>query len=355
MKLTPCTHDQTLKLLRVAVSIIAIVGSVLVSSSALIAQSKADDTVAASTALRNDYARAIEHASVWRSQDVKMLKPLIFDPDGTSEVVTVSPYETFANPLSEEMWVTVSPELQNLCRTSTTDVVMNVRQILGMPPDSAIRYVVPMRVKRADIFRPTPDPSVSTQCPCGDSVGGVCSSETNDQCGNRFPANVVDIHRKWFTETLLRTHRIPDGYPWTHLGYTYNWKLGADPYGASEYVVRQHAHVTLGRPIPIERYCGQAASSVEEAQERIPQQLFVQNDRLVNGSSAEDRKTCRAYYPGAGDALTRAHNCNEIGSSGCGGPDQCSCATDQRLVSWKCDEGTFNVCSSKKDGAKRCP
>jgi hypothetical protein len=71
--------------------------------------------------------------------------------------------------------------------------------------------------------------------------------------------------------------------------------------------------------------------------------------------SAPDRKTCNAYYRGHEEAVSQAHNCTEIGASACGGPDQCSCEQNERLVSWKCDEGTFNACSPSKDGHPRCP
>jgi len=40
-------------------------------------------------------------------------------------------------------------------------------------------------------------------------------------------------------------HTIPNGYPWTHLGYTYNWAPGGDRYGASEYVIRGNAKAVI--------------------------------------------------------------------------------------------------------------
>ncbi len=67
------------------------------------------------------------------------------------------------------------------------------------------------------------------------------------------------------------------------------------------------------------------------------------------------RQTCDKYYRGHEDALAQAHNCHEIGASACGGPDQCACGKNERLVSFKCDEGTFNGCSPSKDGHPRCP
>jgi hypothetical protein len=48
---------------------------------------------------------------------------------------------------------------------------------------------------------------------------------------------------------------LADGYPWTRMGYTYNWKPGADRYGASEYVLRKNAVVTINQVVPYREYC----------------------------------------------------------------------------------------------------
>jgi hypothetical protein len=55
------------------------------------------------------------------------------------------------------------------------------------------------------------------------------------------------------TPSLL--DRRGNGYPWTRLGYTYNWRPGTDKYGASEYVVRKGATVNVLDVIPYQQYC----------------------------------------------------------------------------------------------------
>jgi hypothetical protein len=57
---------------------------------------------------------------------------------------------------------------------------------------------------------------------------------------------------------------------------------------------------------------------------------------------AYQRKSCSEYYPASGSMT----NCTDIGRSGCGGPDQCSCASSERLVTYRCSEGTFNLCQN---------
>ena len=45
------------------------------------------------------------------------------------------------------------------------------------------------------------------------------------------------------------------GYPWTRLGYTFNWYSGGDRYGASEYVVRGGSIIEVVSSSDIAAYC----------------------------------------------------------------------------------------------------
>ena len=201
------------------------------------------------------YNAAVEHVSVWRNDDVKPLKPLAVAADGTVEVVTATKHDV-TSPLYGDTWVTIVPELQTTCRHFTGDVVMQVRELLGLPPDHQIPNVVVMKVWPNDIFRPTPDPTPWTLCPCGNPTGTECSFEPAVQCGNSFPKDVPPSHVQWIADTTLSVRQTPHGFPWTHLGYTYNWKPGADPYGASEYVVRKGTQVVaFTKKVSLSEYC----------------------------------------------------------------------------------------------------
>src|ERR1700686_3174854 len=118
------------------------------------------------TALWKNYNAAVEHVSVWRNEDVRLLKPLTVDPDGAVEVVTATKYE-ITTPLYGDTWVPIVPEVQTICRRFTADVAMQLRELLGPPPDHEIPNIYVLRVKATDVFRPTPDPTPWTLCPCG--------------------------------------------------------------------------------------------------------------------------------------------------------------------------------------------
>jgi hypothetical protein len=116
------------------------------------------------------YNAAVEHVSVWRNEDVRKLRPLAVAPDGSVEVATATKYNV-TSPLYGETWVTIVPELLNSCRQFTGDVALQVRELLGLPPNHEIPMIFVMKVQPADIFRPAPDPTPWTLCPCGNPAG----------------------------------------------------------------------------------------------------------------------------------------------------------------------------------------
>src|SRR5205807_1376490 len=110
----------------------------------------------------------------------------------------------------------------------------------------------------SDIFRPSPWPDTNTQWPC--------QEESAPNCGNSFPPNATPAHIQWIATANLALHSVPNGYPWTHLGYTYNWAPGADRYGASEYIISKKASYPIfvvSNVSPAE-YCAPAISILSE-------------------------------------------------------------------------------------------
>ena len=194
------------------------------------------------------YDRSIHQAAVFQSKNLRPLKPLVPDAHGDVIVTTVkgSPWDRGTTTLRGDVWVTIVPEVKERCTAyKGRDLAMRLRQMIGLPPTQKITDFVTMRVKAAVIFRPTADPRTDTTTPCADIA--YCTS---------FPPGVSDAHIKWIGNSFLGLHQIPNGYPWTHLGYTWDWAPGADPYGASEYIVPQGTEVFVLDSTPIAAYCG---------------------------------------------------------------------------------------------------
>lgn len=139
-----------------------------------------------------------------------------------------------------DVWVTKSPQLQQMCEHyshSADNLRLRLQQVLGLPPQVEDRVFVVMQVARGDLFRPCPDPDPA-----------------QPTCGSDFPGNVSTEHKAWMGNQFLQRYRLPGGYPWTHLGYTYDWG-GATTVGASEFVVRRGATVTVTAKSETAAYC----------------------------------------------------------------------------------------------------
>jgi hypothetical protein len=147
------------------------------------------------------------------------------------------------NTLSRDVWLSAVPQLQELCRgTPAAQVAARVQQLLGMPPAGAgaTGLFVEMWVRPADLFRPCPDAEI-------DDTG----------CELAFPPDATPEHRAWMNANYGASYGFWQGtpYPWTALGYTYDWCNPATTVGASEYVVRAGATVTVTAVHPHDAYC----------------------------------------------------------------------------------------------------
>lgn len=206
--------------------------------------------------LQELYEKAIYDSAIYRSANLRLLRPLSPDKDGEVLVATVSDLDGDVGSLivssGDGVWVTGVPEIQDQCRDFTGDVLMKLRQLLGLPPNAKVPRVLVLRVRISDVFRPAPDASVTTRSPCP-PLGDV-SLPSN--CGNVFPSDTVSAHYAWMASQSFGLHEVPGGYPWTHLGYTYNWAPAAtDRYGASEYVIRTGALALIVSNVPTLQYC----------------------------------------------------------------------------------------------------
>jgi hypothetical protein len=221
----------------------------------------------ASAAVRDDQAGAdpwqhynetVRDSAVYRHENLRPLFPLKFDSLAlTTTVATLTgyDYQLGQQSLSRAVWVTAAPEVQQKCRKFTEpDLAMRLRQLLGLQPDAKFQYFVTMTVSASDVFRPATDPTTTTQWPCSDSK--------DPACGEVFPDWATSDHIKWIANQMLTSYVISEShtgaysYPWTRLGYTYDWKPGADRYGASEYVIRPGAVVVVKNKEPYASYCG---------------------------------------------------------------------------------------------------
>ncbi len=129
-----------------------------------------------------------------------------------------------------ETWVTACPELQdwytkNKKRIKDTD--LRLEQLLGLPPKSGNTHFIELWVKPSDMFRPAPD------------------NEITDQTTYlELPKEVDSSYKEWYNSNIVFSY-YPLAYPWTRLGYTYDWGNKKSEIGLSEFVIRKNAEVIV--------------------------------------------------------------------------------------------------------------
>ncbi len=168
--------------------------------------------------------------------------------------------------LQKSLWVTVAPELKNYfikrsfynrCPPSGKRVM----QLLGLHPANPYDVLIEMWVDPKALFRPSPDSEIT------DHESEVATKTAKDEW--IFPSDLnpflkIDSsvlfkekqweqgdgvpYKAWFinrAQTCYVNGPVLDendpatwGYPWTRLGYTYDWGNPRNPVGLSEFVLR---------------------------------------------------------------------------------------------------------------------
>lgn len=140
-----------------------------------------------------------------------------------------------------DTWVTVAPELQDFIARHPVPgdmIPLRIAQLLGMPQDSGNGWFAEVWAKPEDLFRPCPD------------------SEIDDTaCLTDLPGNASAEYVQWYNGNILSSYFSEKKYPWTRLGYTYDWGNPARETGLSEYVIKKDAEVIVERVAATEDYC----------------------------------------------------------------------------------------------------
>ncbi len=162
---------------------------------------------------------------------------------GTREVKIVSfmSYSTATNYYHEGEttslkytvpWVTVVPEMKNFCANyKGTNLVLRIKKLLGLPATCENDTTVECWVDPAYLVRPSPDPE-STDC----------EAEVNFRTNSQYVCTSTN-YINWFESTIVSrnydmTNGVWNAYPWTRLGYTYDWALPTNNIiGLSEFII----------------------------------------------------------------------------------------------------------------------
>jgi outer membrane autotransporter protein len=126
------------------------------------------------------------------------------------------------------LWVTAAPELYAWHKANNTppgEMSLRTKQLLGMPENHTPDRIVELWVDTNALTRPCKDPDI-----------------TNPKSSLDWPSDVdtkYPGHRAWFNSNMT-TYTADPPFPWTQLGYTYDWGNPNSIRGLTEFVAAKY-------------------------------------------------------------------------------------------------------------------
>jgi len=213
---------------------------------------KSDSTVEnqISKSLKEMYQDAIKDAMVADSSEIVTTLTRITNENSTliwkdsnKEYLLVATFTRFPSsyPIGDTIttwwdntWVTVVPELKekiNYENVSSENLLLRTEQLLGLPNNSGNYLIVEIWVKPMDLIRPAYETDISS-----------------NSSGLFFPDSISQDYINWFNGNIVYSYfpgKNKNGYPWTRLGYTYDWGNKASEVGLSEYLIKKNSQVIV--------------------------------------------------------------------------------------------------------------
>ena len=201
--------------------------------------------------MTENYKAAVQAAEAGSCEDIRPLVVI----DQNSDKVTWSPngdkvlmvaahttpdlYENGRTvTIEKEMRVFSDKELLNWFRENRKSVrnwPLRMRQLLGLPRDEELTHFTTFWVEPKYLIRPAYNPDVT-------SSDMTCRFEEDDD--SQLDSLGMWL-RNWFDNAWAQNYKGAEGYPWTRLGYTYDWGSRGDKYGLSEFLIVSEAQVSV--------------------------------------------------------------------------------------------------------------
>lgn len=191
--------------------------------------------------------------------------PLYVMPVGKQRFITVTTwtsdhYALGQQRLSHNVWVTVSAHMHKRCSLFLKhSLALNIEQLLGMPPLNSYQgwHFVEMRVpvqqaNTRHLISGHQDHGMFRPC---FSTGSI----TQSTCHYQAKASHMGQYNAWLLDLASQQYRTKGGYPWTGLGYTYNWNPFAKSIvGMSEFIVTKGTRIDVMVTQSAQQFCGVA-------------------------------------------------------------------------------------------------
>ena len=121
----------------------------------------------------------------------------------------------------QDIWATSLGELADWYQENSsgvTDWDLRFAQLLGMPDDGSCTRFSAFWISPSEVIRP------------------AYVTDVTAQMENGYDQITDQTYRTWFDANIIYSY-FESEYPWTRLGYTYDWSGGDSPYGLTEFLI----------------------------------------------------------------------------------------------------------------------
>jgi hypothetical protein len=165
--------------------------------------------------------------------------PLVTIDEAVEEVLVVT-FHRYPDsyPIGEEVtlewggvWTFTADEINKWYdhnNGGVTDWDLRLKQLIGLPAEKEYTHFTALWVSPDDIIRPA-------------YVTDIYSAEMSTELSE----DVEDSYREWFESNIVDSYFSQGNYPWTRLGYTYDWADTGSDYGLTEFLVSAGSKVRV--------------------------------------------------------------------------------------------------------------
>lgn len=124
------------------------------------------------------------------------------------------------------------------------DYHLRLNQLIGLPPEDDNTHFTALWVNPDDIIRP------------------AYFVDINSDEMDITNANMDEEYKEWFDGNIISSYYSDWKYPWTRLGYTYDWSGKDDEYGLSEFLVKGNSKVEVEFTMTTEEFISDMESKL---------------------------------------------------------------------------------------------
>lgn len=127
-----------------------------------------------------------------------------------------------------------------------TDWTLRFEQLIGLPQNNGYTHFSGFWVSLEDVVRPAYQTDIAGQMNSG-----------------LLDGSALGVYEDWFNENILWSY-FESAYPWTRLGYTYDWADNGTEYGLSEFLILGEAAAEVAFTYTTEEFIAYLEASQNE-------------------------------------------------------------------------------------------